>query len=115
MGGVQTALNSFFNCAYITLTLILPNVEQFGILIGVSCVACIGSALIYIAWFISCRHPGQTESEGSPEDGRAVENKSASLEVGRVVENRSATDGEKGQETSEADKESEIKTKVEDG
>ena len=51
VGGVQSSFNSFFNFTYILLTALLPNPEQFDILIIISCVACILSCVLYMGWY----------------------------------------------------------------
>ena len=50
VGGIQSSLNGFFDCFYIILTVIMSDPSQFHILIAISCVACIGSCIIYICW-----------------------------------------------------------------
>ena len=70
VGGIQSSLNGFFDCFYIILTVIMSDPSQFHILIAISCIACIGSCIIYICWFI--KTGGLKEEKRAPEASKTT-------------------------------------------
>ena len=85
VGGVQTSFNSFFDFTYILLTVFLSDPNQFDILIIISCVACIGSCILYLGWLF--KTGGLKDKQ---KDTDKQENVETSFNETDVVENPAA-------------------------
>ena len=70
VGGIQTSFNSFFDFFYILLTVFLSDPHQFDILIIISCVACIGSCLIYLVWYFKTGGLKDIANDNEDADGK---------------------------------------------
>jgi iron-regulated transporter 1 len=93
VGGVQTSINSSFASLSILLTLFLPEPKQFDVLIIISCVACIGSCLLYLVWYFKTDglklkvednrddKDNCEDSGGQPDGVEEIKNTSASVPV----------------------------------
>ena len=109
VGGVQTSFNSFCDFTYILLTVFLSDPKQFDILIIISCVACIGSCVLYLGWVFKTgglKHElpdsGEEENNDKQEntekgfhDIDLIENPAASVKDDVIIENPAVESDEK--------------------